>query len=85
MYDVVSLDWFKRVIKEENWSSLQDFLPWDLISCRDSTKRRLRYYYDDYYDHYTIDANEESLLRSFKKAEKTVLQSVTYFSVNKFL
>ena len=29
-YDVVTLDWFRRVIKEENWPSLQDFLPWDL-------------------------------------------------------
>ncbi|XP_043526731.1 DNA ligase 4 [Frieseomelitta varia] len=68
-YDIVTLDWFKRVTKEENWSSLQDFLPWDLISSRESTKRRLAQYYDDYYDHYTIDANEESLLRSFNKIE----------------
>ncbi|KOX77101.1 DNA ligase 4, partial [Melipona quadrifasciata] len=68
-YDVVTLDWFKRVTKEENWSSLQDFLPWDLICSCESTKRRLAQHYDDYYDHYTIDADEESLLRSFKKIE----------------
>ncbi|XP_050487709.1 DNA ligase 4 isoform X2 [Bombus huntii] len=70
-YDVVTLDWFRRVTKKENWSSLQDFLPWDLICSRESTKRRLAQYYDDYYDHYTIDADEESLLRSFKKVEDT--------------
>ncbi|XP_031774071.1 DNA ligase 4 isoform X5 [Apis florea] len=70
-YDIVTLDWFKRVTKEENWSSLQDFLPWDLISSRESTKQRLAQYYDDYYDHYTVDANEETLLRSFKKLEET--------------
>ncbi|CAK9814912.1 DNA ligase 4 [Anthophora quadrimaculata] len=71
-YDVVTLDWFKRVTKEENWSSLQDFLPWDLICSRESTNDRLGQYYDDYYDHYTVDAGEESLLRTFKKIEETV-------------
>ncbi|XP_054011340.1 DNA ligase 4 isoform X2 [Hylaeus anthracinus] len=70
-YDVVSLDWFKRVTKEENWSSLQDFLPWDLICSRESTERRLAQYYDEYYDNFTADADEESLPRSFKKAEET--------------
>lgn len=69
---MVTLDWFRRVTKKENWSSLQDFLPWDLICSRESTKQRLAQYYDDYYDHYTIDADEESLLRSFKKVEDTV-------------
>ncbi|XP_003701870.1 DNA ligase 4 isoform X1 [Megachile rotundata] len=69
-YDVVTLDWFKRVTKEENWPCLQDFLPWDLIACRESTKQRLMLYYDDYYDSFTIDANEESLLSSFKKIEE---------------
>ncbi|XP_076233598.1 DNA ligase 4 isoform X2 [Calliopsis andreniformis] len=71
MYDVVTVDWFKRVIKEENWSSLQDFLPWDLICCRESTKQRLEQHYDEFYDHYTTDADEESLGRSFKKVEET--------------
>ncbi|KOC59775.1 DNA ligase 4 [Habropoda laboriosa] len=71
-YDVMTLDWFKRVTKEENWSSLQDFLPWDLICSCESTKHRLEQFYDDYYDHYTVDADEESLLRSFKRIEETV-------------
>ncbi|XP_078034928.1 DNA ligase 4 isoform X2 [Augochlora pura] len=67
-YDVVTIDWFKRIIKEENWSSLNDFLPWDLITCRESTKSRLAQYYDDYYDNFFEDATEESLKRSLKKA-----------------
>ncbi|XP_043255246.1 DNA ligase 4 isoform X1 [Colletes gigas] len=75
-YDVVSLDWFKRVTKEENWSSLQDFLPWDLICSRESTERRLAQYYDEYYDNFTVDADEESLARSFKKVEETVLNAI---------
>ncbi|XP_076165211.1 DNA ligase 4 isoform X3 [Ptiloglossa arizonensis] len=69
-YNVVSLDWFKRVTKEENWSSLQDFLPWDLICSRESTERQLAQYYDQYYDNFTVDANKESLARSFRKAEE---------------
>ncbi|CAL7949835.1 unnamed protein product [Xylocopa violacea] len=69
-YDVVTVDWFKRVTKEENWPSLQDFLPWDLICCRESTKCRLARYFDDYYDHYTVDTNEENLLHSFKRIEE---------------
>ncbi|XP_026675159.1 DNA ligase 4 isoform X3 [Ceratina calcarata] len=69
-YDVVTVDWFRRVTKEENWSSLGDFLPWELLSSRESTKNRLAQYYDDYYDHYTIDADEETLLRSFKRIEE---------------
>lgn len=68
----MTVDWFKRVTKEENWPSLQDFLPWDLISCRESTKQRLAKYYDDYYDSFTVDANEENLLRSFKRIEAMV-------------
>nr|XP_034177241.1 DNA ligase 4 isoform X2 [Osmia lignaria] len=71
-YDVVTLDWFRRVTKEENWPSLQDFLPWDLISCRESTKQRLAQYYDDYYDSFTVNANKESLLRSFKRIEAMI-------------
>ncbi|XP_076284249.1 DNA ligase 4 isoform X2 [Lasioglossum baleicum] len=70
IYDVVTLDWFKRVIKEENWYSLRDFLPWDLISCRESTKRRLAENYDDYYDNFLVNATEESLTRSLEKAEE---------------
>ena len=72
MYDVVTIDWLKRVTEEDNWSSLQEFLPWDLICGRESTRRQLAQYYDDYYDHYTVDADEQSLSRSFKKAEETV-------------
>lgn len=79
MYDVVTIDWFKRVTKEDNWSSLQEFLPWDLICSRESTRRRLAQYYDDYYDHYTVDADEQSLSRSFKKAEETVPILITIF------
>ncbi|XP_031843344.1 DNA ligase 4 isoform X2 [Nomia melanderi] len=67
-YDVVTLEWFKRVVKEENWSSLEDFFPWEIISCRESTKCRLACYYDDYYDNYFADATEESLIRSLEKA-----------------
>lgn len=60
---------------------MQDFLPWDLICSRESTRQRLAQYYDDYYDHYTIDANEETLLRSFKKLEETVSHSAIYFII----
>ncbi|XP_076659516.1 DNA ligase 4 isoform X2 [Halictus rubicundus] len=69
-YDVVTLDWFKRVTKKENWFSLSDFLPWDLISCRESTKRRLAEKYDDYYDNFFVNATDESLARSLQKAEE---------------
>lgn len=60
---------------------LQDFLPWDLICSRESTKHRLAQHYDDYYDHYTIDANEESLLRSLKRVEEMVRLLVTHSTI----
>nr|XP_033321134.1 DNA ligase 4 isoform X2 [Megalopta genalis] len=69
-YDVVTIDWFKRTVKEENWSSLNDFLPWDLITCCKSTKHRLAQYYDDYYDNFFENATEEGLTRSLEKASE---------------
>ncbi|XP_015178067.1 PREDICTED: DNA ligase 4-like [Polistes dominula] len=71
-YDVVTLDWFKRITKEENWGTLEDFLPWDFLSIRDTTKQLLMEKYDDYYDSYTMDVDEESLQRSLTKMEPMI-------------
>ncbi|KAI4490315.1 hypothetical protein M0802_010692 [Mischocyttarus mexicanus] len=73
-YDVVTLDWFKRITKEENWSGLESFLPWDLLCSRETTIQTINEKYDDYYDSYTIDANEESLNRSLKQMEDMIKQ-----------
>lgn len=69
---MVTIDWYERIIKEENWGALESFLPWELLCVSDSTKRSLIEEYDDYYDSYTIDANEESLQRSLKRIEYMV-------------
>lgn len=67
-YNVVTLDWFKRVtINRSDWASLDDFLPWELLCSRDITRQKIAENYDEYYDHFIVDANEESLKRSFDK------------------
>ncbi|XP_015585173.1 DNA ligase 4 isoform X6 [Cephus cinctus] len=71
-YDVATLDWLFRATKKENWASLQDWYPWELLSIRKATKHRLEKLYDEYYDSYTQDADEESLTRSLEKAEEAV-------------
>ncbi|XP_035724247.1 DNA ligase 4-like [Vespa mandarinia] len=79
-YDVVTIDWYKRIIKKENWVALESFLPWDLLCIRDFTKRSLIEKYDDYYDSYTIDANEESLQRSLKRIEHMIKNEEVAFT-----
>lgn len=71
-YDVTKLDWLIRATKKENWSTLQDWFPWDLLSSSNSTSHRLAAIYDEYYDNYTCDADTESLQRSLTKAEEMV-------------
>lgn len=71
-YDVVTVDWLKHVTKEENWTTLDNFLPWDLLCTRESTKLLLAEKYDDYYDSFTKDADEESLQRSLEKAKPEI-------------
>ena len=72
-YDVVTVDWFTRITNQSNIASLDDFLPWELLSSRDATKRRLAHNFDEYYDSFIIDADEESLKRSFDKIVKSVI------------
>lgn len=72
-YDVVTVDWFKRITNQSDIASLDDFLPWELLSSRDATKRRLAHNFDEYYDSFIIDADEESLKRSFDKIVKSVI------------
>ncbi|KAK2580191.1 hypothetical protein KPH14_012455 [Odynerus spinipes] len=77
-YDVVTIDWFKHVTKEENWGTLEDFLPWYLLCVRESTRRLLAEKYDDYYDSYTVDADEQSLQRSLEKAKYAIKDSEVF-------
>lgn len=71
-YDVATVDWLKRITDPSNWASLHDFLPWELLCSRDSTKYRLATNYDKYSDNFTFDADEESLKRSLREIEKSV-------------
>ncbi|XP_071646957.1 DNA ligase 4 isoform X2 [Temnothorax longispinosus] len=66
-YDVVTLDWFKRVTTQSDWASLDNFLPWELLCSRDSTRHKVAENYDEYYDNFFVDADEESLKRSLGK------------------
>lgn len=77
-YDVVTLDWFNRVVNSTNsdWTLLDDFLPWELLCSRDVTRHKLAKSYDKYYDNFIIDADEESLKRSFIKMEKSSIFEV---------
>lgn len=73
-YDVVTLDWFKRVTNSSSdWASLNDFLPWELLCSRDITRRQVAENYDEYYDNFTVDADEESLKRSFDKITRSII------------
>ncbi|XP_039307186.1 DNA ligase 4 isoform X4 [Solenopsis invicta] len=72
-YDVVTLDWFKRITNSFNWVSLDDFLPWELLCSRDITKHKITKNYDEYYDNFTVYADEESLKRSFGKIGKPTI------------
>ncbi|KAL6428636.1 hypothetical protein ACFW04_007920 [Cataglyphis niger] len=77
-YDVVTLDWFKRVTNQSDCViSLGDFLPWELLCSRDITKHRLAENYDEYYDNFIVDADEETLRRSFDKIEKPLTDQFT--------
>ncbi|XP_071580318.1 DNA ligase 4-like [Temnothorax nylanderi] len=68
-YDVVTLDWFQRVTNQSDsdWASSDNFLPWELLCSRDSTRQKLAENYDEYYDHFSVYATEESLKRSLAK------------------
>ncbi|XP_036144134.1 uncharacterized protein LOC105834969 isoform X2 [Monomorium pharaonis] len=74
-HDVVTLDWFKRITNLSNGTSLDDFLPWELLCCQDITKHRVAENYDEYYDNFTIDADEESLKRSFGKIKPIIFKN----------
>ncbi|KAM0731149.1 DNA ligase 4 [Formica fusca] len=77
-YDVVTLDWFKRVTNRSDCViSLGDFLPWELLCSRDITKHRLAENYDEYYDNFIVDADEETLKRSFDKIGKPLADQFT--------
>ncbi|XP_029169652.1 DNA ligase 4 [Nylanderia fulva] len=76
-YDVVTLDWFKRVTNQSDLSSLGDFLPWELLCSRDITKRRLEANYDEYYDNFIVNADEETLKRSFDKIANSLADQFT--------
>lgn len=71
-YDVVTTEWLKCATRDENWSSLMDFRPWDLLSCRESTKIRLTKNYDEFGDRYGADADEESLRASLSRVGQEV-------------
>jgi len=77
-YDVVTLDWVERVtnINRSDWTSLIDFLPWELLCSRDITRRQITENYDEYYDSFVVDADEESLKRSFGKIAKPIIFEV---------
>lgn len=75
-YDVVTLDWFKRVTNRSDWASLDDFLPWELLCSRDITRHKVAENYDEYYDNFIVDADEESLKRSFGKMAKPIMFEV---------
>lgn len=81
-YDVTKLDWLIRATKKENWSRLQDWFPWDLLSSSKSTSHRLAAIYDEYYDSYTCDADTESLQRSLTKAEEMITD--TEFTLDQY-
>lgn len=66
-YDVVTLDWFKRVTNRSDWTSLDNFFPWELLCSRDTTRHQIAENYDEHYDSFIVDADEESLKRSFDK------------------
>jgi len=72
-HDVVTLDWFKRITDRFDEASLDPiFLPWELLSSRDNTGHRFARDYDEYYDSFTVDADRESLRRSFDRIAKSV-------------
>lgn len=75
-YDVVTLDWLQRVVNstKSDWTLLDDFLPWELLCSRDTTRHKLAETYDEYYDNFIVDADEESLKRSFAKMEKSIFE-----------
>ncbi|XP_071560840.1 DNA ligase 4-like isoform X2 [Temnothorax nylanderi] len=76
-YDVVTLDWLKRVTNQSDWASLDNFLPWELLCSREITRRKVAENYDEYYDSFTVDANEESLKRSFGKMTNELADKLT--------
>ncbi|XP_018312220.1 DNA ligase 4 [Mycetomoellerius zeteki] len=79
-YDVVTLDWVKRIntnINRSDWTSLIDFLPWELLCSRNITRHQVRENYDEYYDSFVVDADEESLKRSFGKIAKPIIFELT--------
>lgn len=77
------MDWFNRVTNQSDLSSLGDFLPWELLCSRDITKRRLEENYDEYYDNFIVDADEETLKRSFDKITKPVIFIIQNIFVTK--
>lgn len=82
-YDVVTLDWFKRVTDRSRWASLDDFLPWELLCCRNTTRSRVELNYDKHYDHFRVDADEESLERSFAMIVKSVIFTIYIYGNQK--
>ncbi|KAL7287403.1 hypothetical protein TKK_0018518 [Trichogramma kaykai] len=69
-YDVVKVDWLKRATRAENIGKLQEFLPWDMLATRETTKARFNETYDEYQDSYTQDIkDEEDLKRIFKNID----------------
>ncbi|XP_011861816.1 PREDICTED: DNA ligase 4 isoform X2 [Vollenhovia emeryi] len=70
-YDVVTLDWFKRLVSRSDWATFDDFLPWELLCSRDITNHKVAENYDEYYDNFTVDADEESLKRSFGRIARS--------------
>ncbi|XP_066582786.1 DNA ligase 4-like isoform X2 [Prorops nasuta] len=69
-YNVVNFDWFKRVTNKKNWGKLEPFYPWDFLSVRNDTKSDLDNIFDKFHDNYTVNADEESLKRSMKRAHE---------------
>ncbi|XP_011631930.1 DNA ligase 4 [Pogonomyrmex barbatus] len=72
-YDVVTLDWFKRITNQSDWASLGDFLPWELLCSRKTTRLQIAKNYDEYCDNFIVDANEDSLKRSFGKIAQPII------------
>jgi len=72
-HDVVTLDWFRRITDRFDEASHDPiFLPWELLSSRDTTGHRFAGNYDEYCDSFAVDADRESLRRSFDRIAESV-------------
>lgn len=71
-WDVLKLDWLRRVTAEENWQRSVDWYPWEIISSTKSTENRLATLFDEFGDSFVDDADEKSLKHALNETQAWV-------------